>query len=233
VTCHCMRLYALVQSRLYALSLLFAFLTGTLRRSSRRAEIFMVPLLIFLAISGCSSFLPVVECLRWWRIFPHRASSLARTSDSILLIFTGGSMKHRVQFLFFPEDYSARYAEAACDLSFSRWQRFAQLEPSYTPRSGLVCNSMMSVAGGWFFLMACEMFRLGNTRLSVFPGSVLFLQTAASSGNTAPYCGALHMIAVIVLLDQLVWAADHRVGGQFKFEAGVKRRRRGRAPVSA
>ena len=50
--------------------------------------------------------------------------------------------------------------EAAKIYRFSWWQRFTQFELPYAA-IGLVWNSMMSVAGGWFFLMACEMFVLG------------------------------------------------------------------------
>jgi NitT/TauT family transport system permease protein len=64
---------------------------------------------------------------------------------------------------------------------------------------------MMSVAGGWFFLMACEMFVLGDRDFRL-PGLGSFLQTAASHGNTrAILWGLGAMIALIVLLDQLVW----------------------------
>ena len=41
---------------------------------------------------------------------------------------------------------------------------------------------MVSVAGGWFFLMACEMFVLG-TRDFRLPGLGSYLQTAASVDN--------------------------------------------------
>jgi NitT/TauT family transport system permease protein len=81
-----------------------------------------------------------------------------------------------------------------------------------------VWNSMMSVAGGWFFLMACEMFVLGNRDFRL-PGLGSFLQTAASSGNTrAILWGVATMIAVIVLLDQLIWRPIIVWADKFKFE---------------
>jgi NitT/TauT family transport system permease protein len=77
---------------------------------------------------------------------------------------------------------------------------------------------MMSVAGGWFFLMACEMFVLGNRDFRL-PGLGSFLQTAASSGNTrAILWGVATMIAVIVLLDQLIWRPIIVWADKFKFE---------------
>src|SRR5260370_35200961 len=77
---------------------------------------------------------------------------------------------------------------------------------------------MMSVAGGWFFLMACEMFVLGKRDFRL-PGLGSFLQTAASSGNTrAILWGVAAMIAVIVFLDQIVWRPIIVWADKFKFE---------------
>jgi len=76
----------------------------------------------------------------------------------------------------------------------------------------------MSVAGGWFFLMACEMFVLGNRDFRL-PGLGSFLQTAASHGDTrAILWGVAAMITVIVLLDQLVWRPIIVWADKFKFE---------------
>ena len=64
---------------------------------------------------------------------------------------------------------------------------------------------MMSVAGGWFFLMACEMFVLGSRDFRL-PGLGSYLQTASSAGDThAIVLGLITMISVIVILDQIVW----------------------------
>ena len=89
---------------------------------------------------------------------------------------------------------------------------------------------MMSVAGGWFFLMACEMFVLG-TRDFRLPGLGSYLQVAAGAGDTrAIVWGMAAMIAVIVLLDQLVWRPAIAWSDKFKFET---RGRDGAAVVRA
>jgi len=81
-----------------------------------------------------------------------------------------------------------------------------------------VWNSMMSVAGGWFFLMACEMFVLGSKDFRL-PGLGSYLQTAASAGDTRGILwGIATMIAVIVLLDQLVWRPVIAWAEKFKLE---------------
>ena len=107
--------------------------------------------------------------------------------------------------------------EAAQVYRLSWWQRLIQLELPYAA-IGLVWNSIMSVAGGWFFLMACEMFVLGNRDLRL-PGLGSYLQTAANAGDTgAILWGVAAMIAVIVLMDQLLWRPIIAWAEKFKFE---------------
>ena len=92
-----------------------------------------------------------------------------------------------------------------------------QLELPYAA-IGLVWNSMMSVAGGWFFLMACEMFVLGTNDFRL-PGLGSYLQTAASAGDThAIVWGIGTMIAVIVLMDQIIWRPVIAWAEKFKIE---------------
>jgi len=77
---------------------------------------------------------------------------------------------------------------------------------------------MMSVAGGWFFLMACEMFVLGSRDFRL-PGLGSYLQTAADNGDTVSILwGVATMIAVIVLLDQFVWRPVIAWAEKFKVE---------------
>jgi NitT/TauT family transport system permease protein len=107
--------------------------------------------------------------------------------------------------------------EAARIYRFSWWQRFTEVELPFAA-IGLVWNSMMSVAGGWFFLMACEMFPLGQRDFRL-PGLGSYLQTAASAGDTQSILwGLATMIAVIVLLDQFVWRPVIAWAEKFKVE---------------
>ena len=83
---------------------------------------------------------------------------------------------------------------------------------------GLIWNSIMSVAGAWFFLMACEMFVLGNRDLRL-PGLGSYLQTAANAGDTRSIVWGLGaMVAIIVLIDQVVWRPIIAWAEKFKFE---------------
>ena len=85
---------------------------------------------------------------------------------------------------------------------YSAWQRFWQLE---LPNAaiGLVWNSIVSVAGGWFALMLCEMFTMG-TRSFRLPGLGSYIQSAADSGDTrALLSGIATVILIVVATDQL------------------------------
>jgi NitT/TauT family transport system permease protein len=107
--------------------------------------------------------------------------------------------------------------EAAKIYQFNWYQRFTNIELPFSA-IGLVWNSMMSVAGGWFFLMACEMFVLGNKDFRL-PGLGSYLQTAASAGDTkAILWGVATMILVIVLMDQIVWRPVIAWAEKFKVE---------------
>jgi NitT/TauT family transport system permease protein len=208
-------LYSLVRiSVAYALSLVFALAYGYVAASSRRAEMIMVPLLDILQSIPVLSFLPGVM-LAMVAIFPHR--QLGVELGSILLIFTGQVWNIAFSFYSSLKTIPRELNEAAIIYRFGRWQRFAELDLPFST-IGLVWNSMMSVAGGWFFLMACEMFVLGKRDFRI-PGLGSFLQTAASHGDTrAILWGVAAMVAVIVLLDQLVWRPIIVWADKFKFE---------------
>jgi len=107
--------------------------------------------------------------------------------------------------------------EAATAYRLSWWQRFWQLE---LPQAaiGLIWNSMMSVAGGWFFLMACEMFVLGSRDFRL-PGLGSYLQTAANAGDTrATLWGITTMIGTIIVIDQIIWRPVIAWAQKFKLE---------------
>jgi NitT/TauT family transport system permease protein len=174
----------------------------------------MVPLLDILQSIPVLSFLPGVM-LAMVAIFPH--SQIGVELGSILLIFTGQVWNIAFSFYSSLKTQPRELREAAIIYRFSGWQRFVELDLPFST-IGLVWNSMMSVAGGWFFLMACEMFVLGPRDFRL-PGLGSFLQTAASHGDTrAILWGLAAMIGVIVLLDQLVWRPVIVWADKFKFE---------------
>ena len=199
----------------YFLSLGFTLVYGYIAAYNRRAERFMVPLLDVLQSIPVLSFLPGVM-LAMVALFPSRQMGVEL--GSILLIFTGQVWNMAFSFYSSLKSIPQEMREAARLYRFSWWQRFTQMELPFSV-IGLVWNSMMSVAGGWFFLMACEMFVLGKRDFRL-PGLGSYLQTAADQGNTrAIFYGLTTMIAIIVLTDQLIWRPVVAWAQKFKFES--------------
>ena len=210
----------------YAISLAVTLIYAHVAAHNPKAERFMIPLLDTLQSIPVLSFLPGVM-VSMVALFPSR--QLGVELGCILLIFTGQVWNMTFSVYASLKNIPHEMLEAAQVYRLSWWQKFVQLELPYSA-IGLVWNSMMSVAGGWFFLMACEMFVLGNRDLRL-PGLGSYLQTAANAGDThAILWGVAAMVAVIVLMDQLIWRPVIAWSQKFKVEQ-VEASRTPRSPV--
>src|SRR5450631_4451520 len=198
----------------YVLSLGFTLVYGHVAAYNARAERIMVPLLDILQSIPVLSFLPGVM-LAMVALFPRH--QLGVELGAILLIFTGQVWNMAFSFYSSLKSIPREMREAGKIYQFNWYQRFTNIELPYSA-IGLVWNSMMSVAGGWFFLMACEMFVLGDKDFRL-PGLGSYLQTAASAGDTrSVFWGLMTMIGVIILIDQVVWRPVIAWADKFKFE---------------
>lgn len=209
----------------YLLSLLFSLIYARVAVANKVAERVMVPLLDILQSIPILSFLPGVV-LGLVAIFPH--SQVGLELSAILLIFTSQAWNMAFGFhqslMTIPKDL--REAAAIYRLNF--WQRFTRMEVPFG-MIGLIWNSMMSWAGGWFFLMAAEQFTLGDHNFQL-PGLGSYLQTAANAGNVgALLLGLFTLIVVIVLLDQVLWRPLIAWADRFKVEQTAS----GQTPTSA
>jgi NitT/TauT family transport system permease protein len=207
--------YSIVRIGLaYLLSLFFAIGYGYVAAYNKRIEALMIAGLDILQSIPVLSFLPGVM-LAMVALFPTR--QIGVEMGAIVLIFTGQVWNMAFSFYSSIKSIPRELSEAASIYHFSRLQRLVQLELPYSA-IGLVWNSMVSVAGGWFFLMACEMFVLG-TRDFRLPGLGSYLQTAAGTGNYAAITwGLVTMVAIIVATDQLIWRPVIAWSDKFKFE---------------
>ncbi|HKD09436.1 MAG TPA: ABC transporter permease subunit [Bryobacteraceae bacterium] len=198
----------------YLLSLVFAVGYGYLAARQPRIEPVLIAILDILQSIPVLSFLPGVM-LAMISLFPSR--QLGIELGSIVLIFTGQVWNMAFSFYSSLKSIPRELREVTQVYGYSSWQRFFQLELPYGA-IGLLWNSMVSVAGGWFFLMACEMFVLGERDFRL-PGLGSYLQTAASAGDMGAIGWGLGtMIAVIILIDQFVWRPLIAWSDKFKFE---------------
>ncbi len=198
----------------YLLSLVFTLVYGHIAATHRRAEIVMLPVLDILQSIPILSFLPVVT-LALVAAFPH--SNVGLELASVILIFTSQAWNMTFSFYHSVRTQPADLQEVATIARLRPWQRFVTLE---LPSSaiGLIWNSMMSWAGGWFFLMASEQFTLGSRSFQL-PGLGSYLQAAANAGDTgAILLGLATLILLIVLLDLLFWRPLVAWADKFKVE---------------
>jgi NitT/TauT family transport system permease protein len=198
----------------YFLSLLFAVTYGRIAAYNKTLQPIMVAILDILQSIPVLSFLPGVM-LAMVSLFPSKQIGIEL--GSIVLIFTGQVWNMAFSFYSSLKSIPRELSEASSIYRFGKWQRFFQLELPYGA-IGLIWNSIVSVAGGWFFLMACEMFVLGKRDFRL-PGLGSYLQTAAGNGDTsAMLWGLFGMIGVIILIDQLIWRPLISWSNKFKFE---------------
>lgn len=197
----------------YCLSLLFSLSYGYIAARHRTARKVLMPLLDVLQSVPILSFLPVV-LLSLSAVLPE---GIAAELAAVVLIFT--SQAWNMTFSFYQSMITVpnELREAAAVFRFNPWLRLKALELPFAAIP-LLWNSMMSWSGGWFFLMAAEIFHVG-TRDFRLPGLGSYLQTAADSGDVhAVLWGVATLVLVIVLLDQLVWRLLIAWTDKFKLE---------------
>jgi NitT/TauT family transport system permease protein len=208
----------------YLLSLAFTLIYARIAAARRGAERVMVPLLDILQSIPILSFLPGVE-LALLALFPH--SHVGLELAAVLLIFTSQAWNMTFSFYHSLLVIPKELREAATVYHLNVWRRFTRLEVPFATIP-LIWNSMMSWAGGWFFLMAAEQFTIGNRNVPL-PGLGSYLQAAANAGNVgALLLGLGTLIVVIVLLDQFLWRPLIAWGDRFKVEQTAS----GQAPTS-
>ena len=198
----------------YLLSLAFTLTYGTTAAHSRRAERIMLPILDIGQGIPVLGFLPGLV-LGLVALFPH--SNIGLELACVVMIFTGQVWNMTFSFFGSLRAIPAELREAAQVYRFGWWRRFHTVEvPS--AMIGLVWNSMMSMAGGWFFLTVTEAFTLGDHDFRL-PGIGSYMSVAIDRGNGRAMAGAVvAMIVMIVAVDQLVWRPALAWAQKFKVE---------------
>ncbi len=197
----------------YLLSLLFCLFYGRAAAYHRGAERVLMPLLDVLQSVPILSFLPVV-LLGLSAIFPQ---GVAAEISSVVLIFTSQAWNLTFSWYQSLTTIPKELREAGAIFRLNTWLRFKTLEFPFGLIS-LIWNSMMSWAGGWFFLMAAEIFTLGQRDFRL-PGLGAYLHEASVQGDLRAVAWGLGtLIFLIVALDQLVWRPLIAWSDRFKVE---------------
>ena len=185
----------------YGISFLFTLVYGYTMARARGAERVMLPVLDILQSIPVLGFLPGFV-LGLVHLFPHRNFGLELAS--VLMIFTGQAWNMTFSFYSSLKAIPPDLVAVSRLTKMSWWERFLRLELPFSA-TGLVWNSMMSMAGGWFFLMVSEAFVLGEHDFRL-PGLGSYMSVAIERGDVpAQIMGVLAMLALIAFFDQLVW----------------------------
>jgi NitT/TauT family transport system permease protein len=184
----------------YILSLIFTLIYGYYAASDKRRERILLPILDILQSIPILAYLPVFV-MSLTAIFPI---GFAKELAAVLLIFTSQAWNLTFSWYQSLTTIPKELREASSIFQLSPWIRFKTLMLPFGA-IGLVWNSLMSWAGGWFALMASEAFAVG-TKNYTLPGLGSYIAKAASEKNmTAIIWGLGVLLVVIVGLDQLAW----------------------------
>jgi NitT/TauT family transport system permease protein len=194
-------------------SLVFTFVVATLAAKSRKAELVIVPALDILQSVPVLGFLTFTVLL-FMRIFP--GSQLGAECASIFAIFTSQAWNMTFSFYQSLRTVPADLDEVCRHFRLSGWLRFWRLEVPFAAPS-LIWNTMMSMSGGWFFVVASEAITVGNTTLKL-PGIGSWLAIAIEQKNILAVAEAVGVMGLVILAyDQLLfrpivaWADKFRV----------------------
>jgi NitT/TauT family transport system permease protein len=182
-------------------SLAFSLGYGTLAAKSRRAEKILIPVLDVLQSVPILGFLSITVT-GFIALFPGRL--LGVECAAIFAIFTSQAWNMAFSVYQSLRTVPGELIEAARMFHLSPWRRFWRLEvPHAVPQ--LVWNTMMSVSGGWFFVVASEAITVSG-RTILLPGIGSYIATAIERKDLAAILYAvLAMLVVILFYDQLLF----------------------------
>jgi NitT/TauT family transport system permease protein len=197
-----------------AASLIFTFTYATLAAKSRRAGILLIPLLDVLQSVPILGFLSFTVTF-FLGLFP--GSILGAECAAVFAIFTSQAWNMAFSFYQSLRSVPRDLIEVARGFGLSRWQCFWQLETPFAV-PGLIWNMMMSMSGGWFFVVASEAIAVGDTTIKL-PGIGSYLALAIEQKSIqAVFAAIVTMLAVIIAYDQLLFRPLVAFGARFRVE---------------
>ena len=195
-------------------SLLFTLTYATCAAKSKRAEMILIPLLDVL------QSVPVLGYLSFTVVFFVAlvpGNVLGPELAAIFAIFTSQAWNMAFSFYQSLRTIPTDLEEASLSFRFSGWQRFWRLEVPFA-MPGLVWNMMMSMSGGWFFVVASEAISVGSINIAL-PGVGSYVALAIRQQNLAAVGWAIVAMTVTILFyDQLFFRPLVAWADKFRFE---------------
>src|SRR6476469_7619396 len=195
-------------------SLIFTFIYAALAAKSRRAEMVLIPLLDILQSVPILGFL-TFTIVFFLNLFPGNV--FGAELACVFAIFTSQAWNMTFSMYQSMRNVPRDMEEASQSFHHSGWQRFWRLDVPFA-MPGLIWNTMMSMSGGWFFVVASEAITVGNTTVTL-PGIGSYVALAIQKQNL-PAIGyaILAMLLVIIAYDQLLFRPVVAWADKFRFE---------------
>jgi NitT/TauT family transport system permease protein len=195
-------------------SLVFTFTYATLAAKSRRAEMVLIPILDVLQSVPILGFLSFTVTF-FLGLFP--GSVLGAECAAIFAIFTSQAWNMAFSFYQSLRTTPRDLEEVSRGLRLTGWQKFWQLDAPFAVPA-LIWNMMMSMSGGWFFVVAAEAITVGDTTVTL-PGVGSYIAAANDQGRwDAVFAAVVTMAVVILLYDQLMFRPIIAWAGKFRVE---------------
>ncbi|MDU1692927.1 MAG: ABC transporter permease subunit, partial [Bradyrhizobium sp.] len=207
-----------------ACSTVFTFIYAAVAAKSRRAEMVLIPLLDILQSVPILGFLTFTVVF-FLNLFPGRV--LGAELACVFAIFTSQAWNMTFSMYQSLRNVPKDLDEASKSFHLSGWQRFWRLDVPFA-MPGLIWNAMMSMSGGWFFVVASEAITVGNTTVTL-PGVGSYVALAIEKRDLAAIGYAIFtMLLVIIVYDQLLFRPIVAWADKFRFEQTAS----GDAPTS-
>jgi NitT/TauT family transport system permease protein len=195
-------------------SLIFTLIYGTLAAKSRRAGLVLVPILDILQSVPVLGYISFTVTF-FLALFPGRV--LGAELAAIFAIFTSQAWNMTFSFYQSLRTVPRDLDEVSRGFHLTSWQRFWKLEVPFS-MPGLIWNMMMSMSGGWFFVVASEAITVGNNTITL-PGIGAYLAQAISDKNLhAIGWVILAMTVVILAYDQFLFRPLVAWADKFRME---------------
>jgi NitT/TauT family transport system permease protein len=197
----------------YIVALIFSLVYGPMAASSRAAERVLLPAIDIAQSVPVVGFFPAA--IYFFVSLTH--GRLGVELAAIFLIFTSMAWNMALGVFESVRTIPADSLEALESFGTSRWLRLRRLIlPACVPK--LVYNSILSWMAGWYFLIACEIITAGPANYHL-PGLGSFLMSAADRGRSGEMLvGLLVLLAIIVLMDVVVWQPLSGWAEKFRYE---------------
>jgi len=195
-------------------SLIFTFIYAVLAAKSRRAEMVLIPLLDILQSVPILGFLTFTVVF-FMNLFPGRV--LGAELACVFAIFTSQAWNMTFSMYQSMRNVPKDLEEVSQSFHLSGWQRFWRLDVPFA-MPGLIWNTMMSMSGGWFFVVASEAITVGNTTITL-PGIGSYVALGIQKQDLRAIGYAiLAMLLVIIAYDQLLFRPVVAWADKFRFE---------------